>query len=162
MDNKWHRQLPAGIGRGTVSRCKQFAMIETKEGEKLFRISKKGRIIYLEYQSGKTGEISDELRKCQLTKLRKMLGQHAVRSLQKGTAIFKIWRRSQPHNWWVESNNGSFLWHSTENNPRPSISTYFDLVKNSSERIVTGHREIIGFDEGAHELSVYKLKSVYS
>jgi hypothetical protein len=47
-----------------------------------------------------------------------------------------------------------------EDRQRPSLEM-FELVNHSDRRIVTGHPEIIGSDEGAPEQSTYRLKQEY-
>lgn len=50
-------------------------------------------------------------RDTELKELRSIIGAGATRSLQT-TGVLKIWKRSSPHNWWVESKRGDMLWHS--------------------------------------------------
>ena len=173
MDNNWHLQPPKGIGPKTVDLCIQGGLVKTKRVtierrtriETFFmpiRITKLGRIMYLKEQSRQTGKVTHELREHYLRELRKILGTGTVRSLQAGTAVFKVWRRTTPHNWWVENQKGEYVWHSGERGtPRPDLWRLFDLVEDSPNRIITGHPEIIGSDENAPEESTYRLKKLY-
>lgn len=96
-----------------------------------------------------------------LKDLRKLIGAGALRSLQMRKSTLKIWRRSSPHNWFVENKHGNMLWHSSEINRHLPRLEMFALVRHSSRRIWTGCPEIVGSDEGACELSIYKLKKRY-
>lgn len=107
------------------------------------------------------GRISPEQVHERLRSLRKILGTGAVRSLQMRKSVFKVWRRTTPHNWWVENKKGETLWHSCDGYLRPDLHMFFELVKDTETRIWTGRPDIIGSDEGASELSIYKLKKCY-
>lgn len=96
-----------------------------------------------------------------LRDLRKLIGTGALRSLQMQKATLKIWRRSSPHNWFVENKQGKMLWHSSENDRHLPCLDVFALVRHSSQCIWTGCPEIVGSDEGASELSIYRLKKRY-
>lgn len=95
-----------------------------------------------------------------IKELRKVIGNGAVRSLRLQKSVLKIWRRTSPHNWWVENKKGEMLWHSSPGERRPSLDM-FDLVEHSSNCIWTGSPEIVGRDEGAPEESIYRLKKEY-
>lgn len=92
-----------------------------------------------------------------LRKLRKIIGVGAVRSLQSG-ALLRIWRRSTPHNWWINSKQGKLVWHSEGRN-YPDLRM-FERVGDSRERIMTGSW-LAGSDEGRPEESVYRLARRY-
>lgn len=76
----------------------------------------------------------------ELKDLRKIVGVGAVKSLRLGKSLLKIWRRSSPHNWWIENTKGNILWHSWPGEPRPSLEA-FSLVRHSRKKIWTGHSE---------------------
>lgn len=82
----------------------------------------------------KVKSITREQRKLQLKQLRSIIGQGALRSLQT-TGTLKIWKRSSPHNWWVESKRGNMLWHSKttyEEGKRiyPDLSMFYTTTLN--------------------------------
>ena len=93
--------------------------------------------------------------------LRRTIGKEALTALQRHEATLRIWRRSSPHNWWVQPNDESamHLWHSWKSQPNPDLSM-FDLLEDSDARI-RGDISIIGADNGAPEESVYVLKDEY-
>lgn len=93
--------------------------------------------------------------------LRKILGNGAVRSLRMRKSVLKVWRRTTPHNWWVENRRGKMLWHSHEREPRPNLYALFELQENSKTRIWTGCPDIMGSDEGAPEQSIFQLKKMF-
>ena len=63
--------------------------------------------------------------------------------------MLKIWRRSSPHNWWIESKRGKQLWHSGGVGV-PDLRL-FRLLKDSNERVV----QYWGADSGRPEMSIY-------
>ena len=97
--------------------------------------------------------------KPELRELCGLIGPGALRSLQTSGRLH-IWRRSSPHNWWVESKRGEQLWHSADR-PRllPDIRL-FDKVEDSEYAIITGSW-LAGSDEGRPESSTYRLKRKY-
>lgn len=100
-----------------------------------------------------------------LRRLRKVIGVGPTRSLRLGCSVLKIWRRSSPHNWWVENKRGNMLWHSGEGCPRPNLGL-FELVKHSDRLIGDGLPASAGFiisrwELASPELSTYKLKVEY-
>lgn len=118
----------------------------------------------IRYQEGKGYKISPPIMTKKLVgerlkELRSILGAKAVKLLQTGKAVFQIWRRSSPHNWWVEGLRGAMYWHSQDEEPSPHLHTFFKLVNESEERIWTPY--LVGADEGAPEQSTYRLKKVY-
>lgn len=85
--------------------------------------------------------------------LRKIVGGWAYRALRKGRPL-QIWRRSSPHNWFIEtSRGGDFLWHSWPGEPRPSLDL-FDKISDSDSSILM----YWGSDSGMSELSKYRLR----
>lgn len=101
-------------------------------------------------------------RTIRLCGLSSVIGSRVLRSLQLGKSTLIIWRRSSPHNWFVENKKGKILWHSGEGLQRvlPNLSM-FKLIRNSSRRIWTGNSFVVGSDEGVPELSKYRLKKRY-
>lgn len=90
----------------------------------------------------------------ELDNLKSLVGGHAFRALLNGRPL-QIWRRSSPHNWFIESaRGGSFLWHSDDYNRRLPSLALFDKLKDSNEKIL----QYWGGDSGMPELSFYVLK----
>jgi hypothetical protein len=58
--------------------------------------------------------------------LREIVGEEAYRALRRG-ALLTIWRRSSPHNWYIETRRGGMLWHSAPRSPLPNLRD-FDMV----------------------------------
>lgn len=75
----------------------------------------------------------------QLAQLKSIVGGHAFRALRSGRPL-KIWRRSTPHNWFIEDARGQgMLWHSQEGAQRriPNLA----LFDRSPAQVVDGLRE---------------------
>lgn len=90
----------------------------------------------------------------ELDNLKSLVGGHAFRALLNGRPL-KIWRRSSPHNWFIESaKGGDFLWHSGDYNRHLPSLALFDKLKDSNEKIL----QYWGSDSGMPELSLYVLK----
>lgn len=87
-----------------------------------------------------------------------IVGPRAFKYLRRG-GVLNRWRRSSPHNWWIETKKGEQLWHS-EDRRRPSTHI-FKVKHNSKNLIITGCRWLIGADEGAPELTTYVLKNKF-
>ncbi len=159
---------PKGVGPKTVDLCVQnkwvsFTLVSIKkDGVESscmpLRITKEGRIIYLVERSRATGRVPKELVEHRLKQLRKLIGTQVVRSLQRGMSVVKEWRRTTPHNWWVENRKGDVLWHSNDRE-RPDI-LMLEIVAHSENKIVTGSW-LAGGDEGKPEESTYRLKKIY-
>lgn len=89
--------------------------------------------------------------------LEQIVGKEAFSALRSGKAVLIIWRRSSPHNWYIEEiHSKKTLWHSGEEYPRmlPNLSL-FELVFYSHKKIPNYP---FGTDCGKSEQSVYKLK----
>lgn len=97
----------------------------------------------------------------ELVKLRDVVGEEALRSLRSARhTVLRIWRRSTPHNWWVENRRGTMLWHSCEEDRlRPDLRL-FDLVEHSEQPIIYPGRMRCS-DHGSPEESRYRLKAEY-
>ena len=101
------------------------------------------------------GRLSEEL-----VTLREIVGEGALRSLRRSQhTVLHIWRRTTPHNWWVENLRGDMLWHSGEGRWRPDIRM-FDLVEHSAETVTYPvYPGLFGAsDHGSPEMSTYRLK----
>ena len=88
------------------------------------------------------------------TELKNLIGGHALRALLRGRYL-QIWRRSTPHNWFIETYDGKgFLWHSDDGHDRklPNLSL-FKKVKDSKTKML----RYWGSDSGMPELSLYRL-----
>lgn len=69
-----------------------------------------------------------------LKELRAIVGTGGVRSLQT-TGTLKIWKRSSPHNWWIESKRHDQVWHSRttyDEGPRlyPNLDMFYTITLN--------------------------------
>ncbi len=88
-----------------------------------------------------------------LLQLKERVGLDAYRALRRG-AILHVWRRSSPHNWWVENKKGDMLWHSTGWGDRPNPNMFM-LKSNSKNKI---EYSIVHSAGGFSESSEYVLK----
>ncbi|MEW6617376.1 MAG: hypothetical protein AB1333_03070 [Patescibacteria group bacterium] len=174
MDNKWHLQPPRGVGRKTVDFWIERNWIKTKtvpiasknKVQSFFmplQITKKGRIVYLNQKYQNKKRLPKELIEYRLKQLRQVVGVQVVRSLQTRKSFLFEWRRSTPHNWWVENRRGKMLWHSSDDRSIRQIpdSMLFEIVKHSKNLIITGSW-LAGRDEGRPEETIYRLKKIYS
>jgi len=85
-------------------------------------------------------------------RIEKSIGKEAFQALKDNRALLHIWRRTCPHNVWVEDNKGETLWHSGERN---SIGThYFKEVSSSKTKI---ERSLNPHEIGTSDHSVYEL-----
>ena len=91
----------------------------------------------------------------QLIKLAGVIGEDALEALQGGRAVLRIWRRTNPHNWYVEDSQGDMPWHSAEGADRhlPDLRC-FELVEESPDTISASFP---GRDAGRPERSTYRL-----
>lgn len=98
-----------------------------------------------------------------LVKLRDLVGPETLESLRKRNTVLQIWRRSTPHNWFVENSKHKILWHSCEEDRQRPNLRLFERVEDSETKIMVPAAAawIIGADQGASELSTYRLKSEY-
>ena len=88
-----------------------------------------------------------------LNNLKSIVGGRAFRALLNGRAL-KIWRRSSPHNWFIENAKGNgFLWHSEDRNRHLPNLALFEKLRDSDERVL----QYWGRDSGMPELSFYVL-----
>jgi hypothetical protein len=93
----------------------------------------------------------------ELEKLKSVVGGYAFRALLNGRPL-QIWRRSSPHNWFIEdSKREGFLWHSEDHNRKLPDLSLFDKLKDSNKGIIP----YWGSDSGMPELSFYVLKKDY-
>jgi hypothetical protein len=86
--------------------------------------------------------------------LKKLVGGWAYRALCRGAPL-QVWRRSSPHNWFIENaKRNDYLWHS-DDPPRslPDLSL-FEHVEDSKSLLPI----YWGGDSGMSELSLYRLK----
>lgn len=88
-----------------------------------------------------------------LLQLKEHMGLDAYRALRRG-AVLRVWRRSSPHNWYVENKRGKMLWHSTGWGDRPNLSMFL-LRSNSNKKI---EYSIVHSAGGFSESSEYVLK----
>lgn len=87
-----------------------------------------------------------------------LFGEKNVKKLKNGTAILKIWRRTTPHNYWLEDKKGKMLWHSNDENHHKAFSIrikYFIKLEDSGNVIT---RSLFGGENGLSEESTYTLK----
>ncbi len=174
MDNEWHLQPPRGVGKKTVDLWIKYGWVKTKvvpidsknKVQSFFmplQITKKGRISYLNQKYQNKKRLPKELIEYRLKQLRRVVGVQVVRSLQKHKSVLKEWRRSTPHNWWVENRKGNMLWHSSEDRSKRQTpdTIMFEIVKHSKNLIITGSW-LAGRDEGKPEETIYRLKKIYS
>lgn len=100
-----------------------------------------------------SGKISD------LKKLKEVVGSHAFRALINGRFL-NIWRRSSPHNWFIENYNGKdFLWHSDDDfefRKLPNLSIFKKHMDSNSKIL-----NYWGSDSGMADLSQYILKTEF-
>ena len=86
--------------------------------------------------------------------LKKLIGGWAYRALTRDCPL-QIWRRSTPHNWFIESERDNMLWHSSEfDSERPDLRL-FKIASDSEEKMC----QYWGADSGAPELSMYILRN---
>jgi len=86
------------------------------------------------------------------TRLKDTIGTWAFRALVNGRPL-QIWRRSTPHNWFIEKYTpGEYLWHSGFG-PNLDLSL-FEKVHDSDSRLPN----YFGSDSNHPELSLYMLK----
>ena len=66
-----------------------------------------------------------------LETLKNIIGKRAFTYLKRG-GILRIWKRSTPHNWWIETKSGEQLWHSDDDIGRqlPDISLFNNVFKS--------------------------------
>lgn len=83
-----------------------------------------------------------------------IVGGRAVRALR-GRALLHIWRRTTPHNWWIQGPRGGMYWHSGEPRRLPPLNL-FELVHQSPE-VIPPYLFGAG-DVGMSELSTYRLR----
>lgn len=88
-----------------------------------------------------------------LLQLKRHVGLNAYRALRRG-AILHVWRRSSPHNWWIENKRGEMLWHSDGWGDRPDTSIFM-LRSDSKNKI---EHSIVHSCGGLSESSEYVLK----
>lgn len=91
----------------------------------------------------------------EIVELRSIIGGWALRALRNGKPL-QIWRRSSPHNWFIEGSR-DFLWHSDEYDRRVPNLDLFRLESESERKI----QYYGGSDSGMSELSLYVLKDEY-
>lgn len=85
--------------------------------------------------------------------IKNIIGEKAFNALKEGKALFHIWRRTTPHNQWVEDADGNMLWHSSEGN---SISlTHFEKIDDIGDviKISLNPHEI-----GTPDHTIYKME----
>lgn len=103
------------------------------------------------------GEIEKDLKD-----LRKKIGRYAVQRLREGKAVMHIWRRSSPHNRWIqnvdEHRGHQNLWHSDGWGDFPGSMRMYDLIDNSGSVIA---QHWIHGDGGMPDHSVFALKKEY-
>lgn len=89
-----------------------------------------------------------------LAPLKRLVGGWALRALRRGCPL-RVWRRSSPHNWFIENERGNMLWHSECEHPRelPDLRL-FRKVSDSKQRICL----YWGADSGMPELTLYRLR----
>lgn len=88
-----------------------------------------------------------------LLDLKAIVGGWAFRALINGRPL-QIWRRSSPHNWFIEdAKKTGYLWHSEPHEFVPSLQL-FDNTYNSYNKIL----HYWGADSGSSQLSCYVLK----
>ncbi|MCC6405452.1 MAG: hypothetical protein IT405_03665 [Candidatus Yanofskybacteria bacterium] len=174
LDGAWHDKPPIkGVGPVTVNQCHEHGWVDTKRfivsrrhGVETFftpiRLTKRGRLVYYDELYRLHGILEPSFREHMLRDLRKLVGgSGVVRSLQRGTALLHVWRRTTPHNMWIENNRKKDLWHSDEHSRRPHIPTYFKLVEHSKTRIAIGPGDPVTSDAGMPEESTYQLKKEF-
>lgn len=97
-----------------------------------------------------------------LKDLRKQIGRYAFDRLRAGKAVIHVWRRSSPHNKWIqnadENRGDSMLWHSEGWGDFPGVLRMYDLVDESGN-IITSHW--LHSDGGKPDHSIYALKKEY-
>lgn len=108
-------------------------------------------------------EHPEEIQK-HLRELRKIISTGATRSLQLRCSTLKIWRRSSPHNWWVENKHGNILWHSDEDRRyrRLPLLDVFEKGQHSSNPVGCYLPGIVSAREASSpEETGYRLKDCY-
>lgn len=90
----------------------------------------------------------------ELDNLKSIVGRYAFKALLNGRPL-QIWRRSSPHNWFIERSKGNgFLWHSDDYDHRRPNLALFEKLKDSDKKIL----KYWGGDSDMPELSFYILK----
>lgn len=98
-------------------------------------------------------KVTEEQRK----RLRTLIGWGAYMSLLRGGTLH-CWRRSTPHNWWVESTRGRTLWHN-ERGERPDLSL-FEVFKHSEHKVGCYYPGLISrYEAASPEHSIYMLRA---
>jgi len=88
-----------------------------------------------------------------LAKLKKHIGLRGYAALRRGS-VLHVWRRSSPHNWWIENKKGDMLWHSDGWGDHPDLEMF--LVRSHSGNKIEYHP--IHNDGFKPESSEYVLK----
>lgn len=88
-----------------------------------------------------------------LIKLKKHIGLRAYAALRRGAKLH-VWRRSSPHNWWIENKKGEMLWHSDGWGDHPNLNIF--LIESHSNEKIEYHP--IHNDGFKPESSTYILK----
>lgn len=88
--------------------------------------------------------------------LKSLIGSRAYNYLRRG-GFLRIWRCSSPHNIWIETKKGDYLWHSESDRSIRKVPdlSLFEEVYSSDKRVV----KYFGSDSGIPEGSLYVLKS---
>ena len=63
-------------------------------------------------------------------RLKAHIGEKALARLRRG-GVLNVWRRSSPHNWWIEDGRGEMLWHSGGWGDRPPLSFFEERGRSS-------------------------------
>src|SRR3546814_20596452 len=84
--------------------------------------------------------------------LRGLSGDAAYRYLRRGGRL-RVWRRTSPHNWFIENRHGETLWHVGEDRRIPDLRL-FEIASESSARICS----YWGSDSGMPDSCSYTLR----
>ena len=91
-----------------------------------------------------------------MNNLLSLIGKDAYLALVRGLPL-NVWRRSSPHNWFINDEDGKTLWHSDEITRMIPDRSLFKKPKHSKTKIWNYG----GSDGGKPESSFYFLKKEF-